>query len=161
MTLKIWFIKNKTIVKIWIILVGATLLLTFLQIRNPTPQTINSKSIDTYIPEGFVLLPIELSNASVVQGLLQNKAVVDLYTADPIQSQAQKAADAVKIIRSPHNESHFAVLVPENEAHFLIQRFKPFYAVIQNPNKTGTKIQPLKKRKKRSIIIELEEPHSF
>ena len=161
MIFKQWFIKNKALTKSWIILISVTLVFTVLQTGSSNPQKVKAGSIDTYIPEGFVLLPIEIINASAIQGLLKARAVVDLYTSDPIQFQAQKVAEAVKIIRSPNNDSHFAALIPENEVHLLIKRFKPFYVVIQNPKKTGTKIQPVQRKIRRSIIIELEESPSF
>jgi len=162
MNIKQWFIKNKMLTRVWLILISVSLIFTLLQRRDAKPDKVrSSESLDTYIPEGFVLLPIEIHNASAMKGLLSTKAVVDLYTSDPLRVPGQKAAEGVKIIRLPNDETHFAALVPENKVHFLIKRSQAFYAVIQHPGKTETKIQPLLKKRKRSIVIDLEESPSF
>ena len=144
--IKIWLIKNKAAVYLWLILITISLTITILQKAKKKDPASSERlqNIDTYIPKGFVLLPIELSNSPSLEGLLPEKGVVDLYTGDPILKSAQKVAVGVKIIRSPKNPSYFAVLVPEQDASLLIQRFQSFYAVIQNPLKKGTKIHPLK-----------------
>lgn len=161
--IKSWLIKNKKTIYLWLILITISLVITFLQKIKQTEPTIKGeiKNIDTYIPKGFVLLPVELNNGLSLEGLLSEKGVVDLYTGDPTQKSAYRVAEAVKIIRSPQNPSYFSVLVPEQEASFLIQRFQSFYAVIQNPLKTGTKIQPPKKINRRSIVIELDHEGNF
>ena len=161
--IKTWLTKNKTTVYLWLILIMISLVITVLQKTKQTKPTLRGeiKNIDTYIPKGFVLLPVELSNGPSLEGLLSERGVVDLYTADPVQKSAYRVATAVKIIRSPQNSAYFAILVPEQEASFLIQRFQSFYAVIQNPLKIGTKIQPLSKVNKRSIVIELDHGENF
>ena len=109
-----------------------------------------------------MLVPVEIGNGSSLDGLLESKGVVDLYTGDPARKQAEKVAESVKIIRSPRNPSYFAVLVPEDKASFLIQRFQAFHAVIQNPSqKKRTYIQPLRKKRKRTIVIELDNSSVF
>ena len=162
-TFKVFLTKNKPAIYLWLTLIIISLVITIVQKTKKEDLTTRKgmQNIDTYIPKGFVLLPVELSNGSSVEGLLTEKGVVDLYTGDPLQKSAHRVAVAVKIIRSPQNPSHFSVLVPEQEASFLIQRFQSFYAVIQNPLKTGTKIQPLSKVSKRSIIIELDHEGNF
>lgn len=154
--------EKKNTFQIWLVLIVISLVFTILQHTDKTKERKDMQNLDTYIPEGFVLVPIELSNSASLAGLLENKGVVDLYTGDPTQRQAEKAATAVKIIRSPRNPSYFAVLVPENKAPFLIQRFQPFHAVIQNPTqKQKTRISPLNKKRKRNIIIELDQSPTF
>ena len=149
------FHKNKQPLLIWLILITASFLITVFQNKKPADTAQKYPlNIDTYIPPGFVLLPVDLNNGPALDGLLSAKGVVDLYTGQPEEGAAKIAAEAVKIIRSPQNPSHFAVLVPENQAGFLIKGSPSFYAVVQNPQKNGTKIKPLRKIKKSSIIIE-------
>ncbi len=140
----------------WCVLIFVSFVFALSQWQNSRhrPQVTTSDSIDTFIPEGFVLLPIELSNVSSLDGFLHDKGVVDLYTADPSSMHSEKAASAVKIIRSPQNPEHFAVLVPEQKAGFLIERFSSFYAIIQNPRTQGVKVKTIQKRQKRLIVIE-------
>ncbi len=163
LNIKTWMTKNKTTIYLWLILIMISLAITILQKTKKKDLISNERlqNIDTYIPKGFVLLPIELNNSSSLEGLLSEKGVVDLYTSDPFQKSARRVAVAVKIIRSPQNSAYFAVLVPEQEASLLIQRFQSFYAVIQNPLKQGTKIHPLNKTNKRSIVIELDHEENF
>ncbi len=161
-TLKTWIKENKKTWHIWVALVVISLLFTLFPKKDNQTEIQNSKNLDTYIPEGFVLVPIELSNGPSLDGLLESKGVVDLYTGDPARKQAEKAVEAVKIIRSPRNPSYFAVLVPEDKAPFLIQRFQAFHAVIQNPGqKKKTRVQPLRKKRKRTIVIELDNSSAF
>ena len=146
-----------------IALMAFSFVFSFWQFSSPTDmpgqQQVFTQDVDTYIPEGFVLLPIELNNGESLEGLLDTKGVVDLYAAGP--GGLKKKASAVKMIRSPRRPNHFAVLVPEEKAKFLMGEFKPFHAVIQNPHKTGSKIQATRVKHKRSIIIELDESEHF
>lgn len=151
----LWIQKLKVKKFLGVGLVGFCFLLAWLQSDDSGFKVpVDSEGIDTYIPEGFVLLPIELSNGPVLAGLLKDKGVVDLYTADPASFHAQRAASAVKIIRSPVGELQFAVLLPEDQAGAMIQRFQSFYAVIQNPHKKGAKVIPQAKKRKRLMTIE-------
>lgn len=161
--IKIWMTKNKKSWHIWLVLIVISLLFTLFPNKEKAQQESSlTRNLDTYIPEGFVLAPVELSNGSSLDGLLESKGVVDLYTGDPARKQAEKVAESVKIIRSPRNPSYFAVLVPEDKAGFLIQRFQAFYAVIQNPSqKKRVYIQPLRKKRKRTIIIDLDNSSGF
>ena len=160
--IKIWVKENKKTWQVWLIFILLSLVFTSLQYTNKTKESKDTQNLDTYIPEGFVLVPVELSNGSSLDGLLENKGVVDLYMSDPARQKAEKAATAVKIIRSPRNPSYFAILVPEDKASVLIQRFQAFYAVIQNPKqKKKTSIQPLNKKRTRAIVIELDNSPTF
>ena len=158
-SLSFWIRNNKTKFKIWCALIFMSLIGTMIQTgKNKKPGDlllVEKQSIDTFIPEGFVLMPVELINSSSLYGILEGKGVVDLYSASPENSKAEKVASAVKILRTPMDPKNFAILVPEHNAKFLIQMQKAFYAVIQNPKKTGTKINSLNKKPyPRHIVIE-------
>ena len=154
---KKWIKDNKNTCQAFSLLIVISLIAVLSQLRSDPTKPQPARNIDSYIPEGFVLVPVELSNSPALDGILTHKGVVDLYTGDPTSERAEKVAQAVKIIRSPLNPSHFAILSPEESAGFLIQRFQAFHAVIQNPqHKKKTVIQPLKKKNKRSIVIELD-----
>ncbi len=153
-----WIRENKKTCQIWAVLILTAFVATFGQGGNQkTNKALSQKNIDTYIPEGFVLVPVELSNSLSLTGLLADRGVVDLYTGDPARRRAEKVAEGIKIIRSPRDPSFFAVLAPEAQAPFLIQRFQAFHAVIQNPlHKKKSHIRPLRGKNRRSIVIELE-----
>ncbi|MYE07445.1 MAG: hypothetical protein F4X95_01660 [Oligoflexia bacterium] len=160
--IKAWLKENKKSGCIWLMFISLSLCFTFMQQTDNKKEKIQARNLDTYIPENFVLVPVELSNGPSLDGLLEYKGIVDLYTGDPVKQRAEKVAESVKIIRSPRNPSYFAVLVPDEKASFLIQHFKAFHAVIQNPDQQKkTKIYPLTKKRKRTIIIELDNSSHF
>ncbi len=103
--------------------------------------TQKSESPDTYIPAGYVLVPIEVVNKEALQSLLGNFGVVDLYVpALEPGKLGRKAASRVKILRAPLNPEEFAVLVREGEAFQLVHNDNGFFVVIQNPKQNGTRI---------------------
>ena len=159
---KNWIKENKKMSQIWVTLITLSLMAVFMQNQGTKPKNHSPRNIDTLIPEGFVLVPVELSNSPSLSGLLADKGVVDLYTGDPARQKAQKVATAIKIIRSPLNPDYFAVLAPAKQAKLLIQRFQGFHAVIQNPQyNKKTQIQPLKIKRRRTIAIELDSSTDF
>lgn len=99
-----------------------------------------SKSVDTYIPRGFVLVPLEIANAESLTSLVGDLGgVVDLYLAtNTIQKGGVKVGTKLKILRAPLNPQQYAVLVRENESSRLLSYAGPFIAVVQNPEEKGT-----------------------
>lgn len=94
---------------------------------------------DTFIPAGFVLVPIEVANYESLDSILGKFGVVDLYVpaADPARPP-RKVASRIKILRAPLNPSHFAVLAREEDSVRLVQQASPFTVVVQNPARSGT-----------------------
>ena len=98
--------------------------------------------LDTFIPKGHVLVPVELSNHKAVGSLLGAYGVVDLYPAEDEYDANKRShkkprhpvAQQVRIVRSPHSASHFAALVPQHAAAQLMDLGARFHAVLQNPN---------------------------
>jgi hypothetical protein len=103
-------------------------------------------SADTYIPEGFVLVPIELQNAESLSSLISNYAVVDLFRGP----SSQRVGKRLKLLRAPLNPQQFAVLVPEAEVSTLMSTPGPYWAAIQNPQQT--KSTEIAARNKKSRI---------
>lgn len=124
------------------------------------PQRNNKKqkfSIDTMIPEGKVLIPIEVQNFESLDSILGNHGVVDLYPVQTLNGQIkQPVARAIKIIRASKNSSDFAVLAPESEAPYIVRQPGPFHVVIQNKSRSGTDFVKPRTRPRR-IIIETKE----
>lgn len=112
-----------------------------------------AESPDTYIPAGFVLVPIDVVNKDALQSLLGNFGVVDLYIpAMEPGKLGRKAATRVKILRAPLNPEEFAVLVREGEAPQLVHHDSGYFVVIQNPKQRGTKIvKPISRRNRISF----------
>lgn len=135
---------------------GIIMIALYILSNFPTSDVENStraKSADTYIPAGYVLVPIEIVNREALQSILGSYGVVDLYIpgSEKIRS-GKKVASRVKILRAPLNPEEFAVLVKENEASQLIPHEDGYFVVVQNPNQTGTRlVKPLLRRSRISF----------
>ncbi len=108
--------------------------------------------ISDNIPEGFVMVPIELENHESISDLITSHGVVDLYYRPSPHSQPLKIARAIRIIRL--QPFRFVVLIPEEKISTFLSSSLHFYAVVQNINKQGVIVYG--KKKKRSITIEEE-----
>lgn len=111
-----------------------------------TPEMVEEASADTYIPDGYVLVPIELQNADSLSSLIGAYAVVDLFRGP----KSHKVGKRLKLLRAPLNPDQFAVLVPEAQVSALLETPGPFYAAIQNPQQT--KETEIATRSKRSRV---------
>ena len=115
--------------------------------RPPAPL-----SLDEMIPEGFVLIPIEIGNSEDIIHLIGPYGVIDLYSYNPhTHLPRERAARSLKVIPTKTEENRFAVMAPEKEAIRLLEYKGPFYAVVQNPKKTGSQIY--KKRIKKHLTV--------
>lgn len=113
------------------------------------------EAIDTYIPLGFVLVPIEITNKSAVEAVLGDRAVVDLYRQSE-KGTTEKVASSVKLVRAPLNPSQFAVLVPEDESERLVQGASEYTVVIQNRKASRSRFQRQSAPQARRTIIHEE-----
>ena len=82
---------------------------------------------DTFIPEGYVLIPIEVSNRPALQ-----QFGGDYFKAD-IFSGKTKVLNQVRVLRAPRNKNVYAILVHESRSDQLILSDGPFRVVIHNP----------------------------
>lgn len=132
--------KNKLLAVAFIFL-GALSLLTSFSGKEVTPKKNGSVpgSVDTYIPPGYVLVPIEVTNAASLGSLLGDVGgVVDLYL--PRGRNSIKVASKLKILRAPYNPDLYAVLVKDQDSSRILGFTGPFLAVVQNPKETGQKV---------------------
>ncbi|HEX7672769.1 MAG TPA: hypothetical protein VF412_01290 [Bdellovibrio sp.] len=113
----------------------------------PVPKEDAPSSVDTFIPKGFVLVPLELANAESLGSLVSDVGgVVDLYLANKDgHKSGLKIASRIKLLRAPLNPQQYAVLVKENESSRLLSMTGPFIAVVQNPDSKGTEVAQSKK----------------
>lgn len=139
-------IKNNYLL-IAFILLGAISLITERQkssapAAGPLKLAEEPKSVDTFIPRGFVLVPLEIANAESLTSLVGDVGgVVDLYLAtNANQKGGLKVGTKMKILRAPLNPQQYAVLVREHESSRLLSYAGPFIAVVQNPDEKGAQI---------------------
>ncbi|MGE0761719.1 MAG: hypothetical protein AB7N80_00430 [Bdellovibrionales bacterium] len=139
--------------------VFALLLATLLQLNSSdSTPTAPSFEIDTYIPQGHVLVPITVHNSENVDSMFGSYGMVDLY---PVHETGQVATEAilrgVKMLRAPRNPSQFGVLVPENLAAHVVRAATRFAVVVLNRKSTGTILEKAPHKMDRKIILEGDE----
>ncbi len=139
-----------------VISIFAVLLLAAFSRSEPqTPEQV-LETIDTQVPLGFTLTPIEIINADALTGLIGNYGMASLYTVKTeLQQGGLMAADRVKIIRPANNPNKFSALLPDHQVKSFMQYAGPFYAVIQNPKTNEqVKVNSLDRAKSKIKIVE-------
>lgn len=93
-------------------------------------------SVDTFIPAGYVLVPIELVNGESLSTLVGDMGgVVDLYlSSNEDKRKSIKVGSKLKLLRAPLNPQQYAVLVKDAESSRLLSYSGPYLAVVQNPD---------------------------
>ncbi|MGE3684212.1 MAG: hypothetical protein AB7G93_21020 [Bdellovibrionales bacterium] len=138
-------------------------LVSFIKERTSVPAPAHEDAaalqVDTHIPRGFVLVPIEVQNYEALDSILGRFGIVDLLQAGFGEGQSQRlVARNVRILRAPQNPSHFAVLIQESEAQGLLAHGGAFTVVVKRPDQAGTEFvkAPGKDRaqRKRKIVYE-------
>ncbi len=119
---------------------------------NDVPK-LENESVDTYIPKGFVLVPLDLSNLESLNSFIGQAGVVDLYKSRDGQ-KGTRIATRVKIIRAPLNPQLFAALVPEERSSDLLNYNESLFAVVQNKSESSGSIHSQKTMSKKSIIYQ-------
>lgn len=121
----------------------------------PSTASAARADVDTYIPKGFVLVPIEVQNYEALDSILGRFGVVDLFQAGmPERPEQRLVARNVRILRAPQNPSHFAILVSEGEVSKVLRFGGQFTVVVKRPEKGGTEFVKEFKENKRKIIYE-------
>lgn len=141
------------------LLAGILLSLILAWLSQPSPGAAvadaEPESIDTYIPAGFVLVPISVYNSESVDSIFGNHGVVDLY---PVKENGNAVkwplARGVKMLRAPKNPSQFGVLVPARAAPVVMSHGGAFQVIIHNPKQRGTVFEKPVRSVRRSIIME-------
>ena len=116
-------------------IVGLCFLLALISlITQKSTSTITTKNhimgIDTSIPIGHSLIPIEIKNLSQISSLIGDYGVVSVFETG---NHNLPIAQGVRLIRSPLDKSHFALLAPQQKSHIILNSKQPFYITILNP----------------------------
>ena len=90
-------------------------------------QDSEPEAIDTFIPRGFVLVPIEIQNLASLDSIVGQFGVIDLYP----EGETTPVGHNLKLIRSPRDPSQFAVMVSEQDSREIVKHGqKPFHVVV-------------------------------
>lgn len=93
----------------------------------------SNPDMDSFLPKGHVLFPIEFANQAALDGLIQDFAVLNIYQSEGIQgSRGKLVARNVRVLRPPQNPQTFAAVIPEIQVESLVSGGLLFYGVIQN-----------------------------
>lgn len=120
------------------------------------------KSLDTYIPIGKNLLPIEIANAEYLDPLIGLEGgVVDLYQVANESNRGVKIASRIKIVRAPNSQLSFSAYLSDEQTQQIMNFPGPFRAVVQNPKAVGSEVKQINpvivKQKQQQIQIEYGE----
>lgn len=109
---------------------------TTLEERGQKPQE-KLLTVDTLIPNGYALVPIELENISAIASLIESYGVVDIYLGKNQSQKSKKIFQKVKILRAPNNPHAYSLLLPDHLSSDLLKYEGPFFAVIQNKSEAS------------------------
>jgi hypothetical protein len=156
---RINFKEDKTLLYAFIALgVVAVLMWTLAPtVKSANADTTSAESfdVDTMIPAGYMLVPIQLSNAESLASLAGQFSVVDLYAVGDKGRKGFKVASAVKLLRAPLNPQQFAVLIRESESAKIVTMDGPFFAALKN--RADSSRSGLEHVKKSNLIISYGE----
>ena len=112
-------------------------------------------AVDTLIPKGYVLVPIEVQNYEALDSILGRFGVVDLFQGGQETGQNQNlVARNVRMLRAPQNPSHFAILIREEEVARILKQGGLFMVIVKRPEQSGTEFVNTMKPKRRKIVYE-------
>lgn len=123
----------------WFLITAAILMVAILvkpkseSIEKTSP--VRPLSADTYIPGGFVLVPVQLVNQASIDSLIGSFTIVDIYLAgEQLEKTRKLVAQDVRMIRAPLDPNQFGVLMDENNQEMIEKLSQPIFAVLKNPN---------------------------
>lgn len=126
---------DKTLIAAFVALglIAIVMELTSLKSEAPQEQTSEPLQVDTMIPAGFLLIPIQLANGESLASLSGAYALVDLFSVSEKGKKGFKVASSVKLLKAPLNPEQFAVLMREEDSAQLVKMEGPFFAALKNP----------------------------
>lgn len=106
-------------------------------------KTARPTPLETYIPEGMTLVPIEVMNLQQLQSLIDDRAIVDLFAPN----RKSPVAESLKLVRSPMDPNIYAVLVKDELSKQILEHGYQFIVVVKNRNSRHAPKQKVFKRK--------------
>lgn len=138
-TAKVLLEKNKK----WALMFVVSSFLAIICSWQDSPKRVPESTpveLDIMIPQGFVLIPIEVENYESLDSILGHVGVVDLYQNLAAKNKRRLVASFVRILRNPHNPNQFSILVPERNASAITNNFGPYFVSLR-PRKPGTGLE--------------------
>jgi hypothetical protein len=133
--------KVTTIISIVMVLV---ILVTSLFQPEKIEESFEHSYLSDQIPDGHILVPIQVINGEALAQMMDLSAYVDLYSVDIIQKRKQILFRKIKIIKNPSDQSSFSILLPEDQGQNLNFLEQPVFAVLKSKK---SQLQSVKKVK--------------
>ncbi len=122
--------------------------------RTKDSSTASKKvTLDTLIPENYVIYPIELTNAQAISHLIDQYGVVDIYTTDINTQRVVKVLSKVKIVRPSAESATYSVLIPYQLETKLNAYAGPYWAAVQNKQTQENTATSINYKKPSKIIV--------
>lgn len=83
------------------------------------------------LPDGFVIAPIEPTNADSLDSIFGQHGYADLYRPTSSGEKGQRIARSLPLVRAPKNPRRFAVLVAESEIEVLGRLNEPVLVILR------------------------------
>lgn len=83
------------------------------------------------LPDGFVIAPIDPTNADSLDSIFDEHGYADLYQAGNGDSRGKCIARGLPLVRAPKNRRRFAVLVPDEQASVLAELNEPVLVILR------------------------------
>lgn len=100
--------------------------------RPPAGTTEAADSLETFIPKGHLLIPIEVANSERLEGVLGQNGIVDLYQpSENPGGRAKLVGKRLRLLRAPMNPQAFAVLLRDSEVDRFLATQGPYIASIR------------------------------
>lgn len=141
---------------ILVALLTTALFQAFKSAKAPTQLEQESFEASTFIPEGHVLIPIEIENIEALNAMIKNYAWVDLYTPTDSLSPSKKPLKIVKkirILRAPLDPNHFGIIVPERFADAILSYGFLFRVTVNNKSNHTSELLVGHKTKTPTIVF--------
>ncbi|MEK6554691.1 MAG: hypothetical protein AABZ31_05595 [Bdellovibrionota bacterium] len=110
-------------------------------------ETSSQADIDTFIPSGFSLVPIEVINSNGLDSILGRFGMVDLF----LENQKIAIMKNVRLIRGIRADGTWAVLVPTQFVQDLLGAGGRFLVSIRSRNNQNSEMVKKPKLRQRSI----------
>lgn len=122
--------------------------------KDSTTEPEDVTYLSDLIPDGHMLIPVQVVNGEALSQMMDLSAYVDLYSIDLVQQKKQLLFKRVKIIKNPSESTSFSVLLSEDKSHQLNFIENPVFAVLKSKR---TKSRPVKKTTKSRFQVMGEE----
>lgn len=160
------FLKKQKLIKpnkpsmgyvgLFFIAMMGSLIMKTLKAPASAEQSVEHFEASTFIPEGHVLIPIEVENAEALSAMTGGYAWVDLYTPSIDEynpRRTKKIVKKIRILRAPLDPQHYGIIVPEEYAEAILSYGFTFRVTLNSKSHHNSELLVGKKTFKPATIV--------